>query len=83
MRPSALMALAFALASCAPEGTDIFGTGSGHAWKAVNREGVPAAEARTQCDDDAQHMTAAISFLSRRVAEQRRLSDACMVRRGY
>ncbi len=82
MRPSAWMAFAFVLAGCATEGDDIFGTQS-HAWKAVNADGIPVAEARTQCDADAQRATASISFLSRRLAEQRRLSDECMVKRGY
>ena len=78
----ALIALAFALASCAPDGGGIFGTES-HAWKAINGEGVPYAEARAQCDAEAQRATAAISLLSRRLATQRRLSDECMVKRGY
>jgi len=78
----ALLVWAVVLASCAPEGGNIFGTES-HAWKAVNAEGVPYAEARAQCDADAQRATAAISFLARRVATQRRLSDKCMVKRGY
>ena len=78
----ALIALAFALASCAPDGGGIFGT-ENHAWKTINGEGVPYAEARAQCDAEAQRATAAISFLSRRLATQRRLSDECMIKRGY
>lgn len=82
MRRYALLMAVFALLGCAPEGGDIF-RAQGHAWKAVNGEGVPYTEARAQCDADAQRDTAAITFLSRRLVTQRRLSDECMVKRGY
>ena len=82
MRRFALLISVFVLVGCAPEGGGIFGA-QGHAWKAVNGEGVPYAEARAQCDVDAQRNTAAISPLSRRLVTQRRLSDNCMVKRGY
>lgn len=82
MPRSALIAFAFTLACCTIESDGILGTRS-HAWKAVNSDGVPAAEGRARCNADAQRATAAISFLSRRLAEQRRLSDECMVKRGY
>jgi len=82
MRRLALLISVSALVGCAPADGGTFGAPT-HAWKGVNDEGVPYAEARAQCDADAQGDTAAISPLSRRLVTQRRLSDECMVKRGY
>ena len=82
MRVIPIVALVLLLAGCTD--TDYsWAWGSSRAWRAVNADGVPVSEARAQCDADAQRATATISNLGRRVSEQRRYSDDCLVSRGY